>query len=85
MIMLEIYTLGTCAQPVDRSGLLCLSTTFFTQHLQGQAVVSFVRSWGDGGLQVFFPRGFLLRSLMCMGPRHQVWPTLAEETEVRHA
>ena len=83
--MKAIYTSGTCAQPVDRSGLLCLSTTFFTHHLQGQAVVSLGRSWGDGGLQVFFPRGFLLRSLGCMGSRHQVWPTLVEETEVRHA
>jgi hypothetical protein len=83
--MKAIYTSGTCAQSVDRSGLLCLSPTFFTHHLEGQAVVSFGRSWGDGGLQVFFPRGFLLRSLACMGSRHQVWPTLVEEMEVRHA
>ena len=83
--MIEIHTSGTCAQPVDRSGLLCLSPTFFTHHLPIQTVVSFVPSWGDGGLQVFFPRGFPLRSLVCMGSRHQVWSTLVEETEVRHA
>jgi len=83
--MNALYTSGTCAQPVDRSGLRCLSTTFFTHHLPIQTVVSLVRSWGDGRLQVFFPRGFLLRSLVCMESRHQVWPTLVEETEVRHA
>ena len=81
--MHAIYTFGTCAQPVDRSGLPCLSTIFFTHHLQ--AIGSLVRSWGDGGLQVFFPRGFLLRSLACMGSRHQAWPTQVEETEVCHA
>lgn len=83
--MIEIHTSGICAQPVNRSGLLCLATTFFTHHLPIQTVVSLVRSWGAEEFKLAFPRIFILRPLGYWVCLQKVWPTLVEETEVRHA
>jgi hypothetical protein len=80
-----LYTSGTCAQSVDRSGLLCLSPTFFAHHVPIQAIRALGRSWGAEEFKLAFPRIFILRPLGNWVCLQKGWPTLVEETEVRHA
>ena len=83
--MKALYTSGTCAQSVDRSGLLCFSPTFFTHHLPGQAVVSLGRCWVAEEFKLTFRRISILRPQGYLAFRPGGWSTLVGEREVRHA